>query len=87
LLSTNPANLNIQYVKIDKILRSDMIIFIIDNQHLLFIDLNQDIGPHSLFATYSTINETIIQFSSFFEDLLNLSELREQNNQLKSDPI
>ena len=87
LLSRNPPNLDIEYVKIDKILRSDIIFYIIDRQHLLFIDLNQDIGPNSLFATYSTINETIIQFSSLFEDLLNLSELREQNNQLKSDPI
>jgi len=79
--------LDIEYVKSDKILRSDIIFYIIDRQHLLFIDLNQDIGPNSFFATYSTINETIIQFSSFFEDLLNLSELREQNNQLKSYPI
>ena len=87
LLSRNPPNLDIEYVKSAKILRTDIIFYIIDRQHLLFIDLNQDIGPNSLFATYSTINETIIQFSSFFEDLLNLSELREQNNQLKSDPI
>ena len=87
LLSRNPSNLDIEYVKSAKILRTDIIFYIIDRQHLLFIDLNQDIGPNSLFATYSTINETIIQFSSFFEDLLNLSELREQNNQLKSDPI
>jgi hypothetical protein len=87
LLSRNPPNLDIEYVKIAKILRSDIIFYIIDLQHLLFIDLNQDIGTNSFFATYSTTNETIIQFSSFFEDLLNLSELREQNNQLKSDPI
>ena len=87
LLSRNPPNLDIEYVKSAKILRTDIIFYIIDRQHLFFIDLNQDIGPNSLFATYSTINETIIQFSNFFEDLLNLSELREQNNQLKSDPI
>ena len=86
-LSRNPPNLDIEYVKSAKILRTDIIFYIIDHQHLLFIDLNQDIGSNSLFATYSTINETIIQFSNFFEDLLNLSELREQNNQLKSDPI
>jgi hypothetical protein len=76
-----------EYVKSAKILRTDIIFYIIDREHLLFIDLNQDIGPNRLFATYSTINETIIQFSSLFEDLLNLSELREQNTQLKSDPI
>ena len=86
-LSKNPPNLDIEYVKSAKILRTDIIFYIIDREHLLFIDLNQDIGPNSLFATYSTINETIIQFSSLFEDLLNLSELREQNTQLKSDPI
>jgi hypothetical protein len=86
-LSRNPPNLDIEYVKSAKILRNDIIFYIIDREHLLFIDLNQDIGPNSLFATYSTINETIIQFSSLFEDLLNLSELREQNTQLKSDPI
>ena len=86
-LPRNPPNLDIEYVKSTKISRTDIIFYIIDRQHLLFIDLDQDVGPNSLFATYSTINEIIIQFSSFFEDLLNLSELREQNNQLKSDPI
>ena len=79
LLSTNPANLNIQYVKIGKIFRSDMIIFIIDNQHLLFIDLKQDIDPNNFLATYSANSNIILQFSSFFENLLNLSELREQS--------
>jgi hypothetical protein len=79
LLSTNPANLNIQYVNIGKIFRSDMIIFIIDNQHLLFIDLKQDIDPNNFLATYSANSNIILQFSSFFENLLNLSELREQS--------
>ena len=79
LLSTNPANLNIQYVKIGKIFRSDMIIFIIDNQHLLFIDLKQDIDPNNFLATYSANSNIILQFSSFFENLSNLSELREQS--------
>ncbi len=79
LLSRNLANLNIQYVKIGKIFRSDMIIFIIDNQHLLFIDLKQDIDPNNFLATYSANSNIILQFSSFFENLLNLSELREQS--------
>jgi hypothetical protein len=79
LLSTNPANLNIQYVKIGKIFRSDMIIFIIDNQHLLFIDWKQDIDPNNFLAIYSANSNIILQFSSFFENLLNLSELREQS--------
>ena len=79
LLSTNPANLNIQYVKIGKIFGSDMIIFIIDNQHLLFIDLKQDIDPNNFLATYTANSNIILQFSSFFENLSNLSELREQS--------
>jgi hypothetical protein len=40
-LSKKPATLDIQYVKIDKILRPDMIIYIIDHQHLLFIELKK----------------------------------------------
>ena len=77
LLSKKPADLDIQYVKIAKILRSDMIIFLIDHQHLLFIDLKKDIGPNSFLATYSANRNIILQFSSLFENLLNLSELRE----------
>ena len=65
LLSTNPANLNIQYIKIGKIFRSDMIIFIIDNQHLLFIDLKQDIDPNNFLATYSQIVILYFNFLAF----------------------
>jgi hypothetical protein len=55
-----------------------MIIFIIGCQHLLFIDLKQDNGSNSFLATYSENSNIILQFSSFYEKLLNLSELREQ---------
>ncbi len=79
LLSRKPATLDIQYVKIDKKLRSDMIIFIIDHQHLLFIDLKKDMSPNNLLTTYTSNSNIILQFSSLFENLLNLSELREQS--------
>lgn len=79
LLSRKPATLDTQYVKIDKILRSDMIIFIIDHQHLLFIDLKKDMSPNNLLATYTANSNIILQFSSLFENLLNLSELRERS--------
>ena len=80
LLSRKPATLDIQYVKIDKILRSDMIIFIIDHQHLLFIDLKKDMSPNNLLAIYTANSNIILQFSSLFENLLNLSELRERSS-------
>ena len=79
MLSRKPDDLDIQYVKIAKILRSDMIIFIIDHQHLLFIDLKKDMSPNNLLATYSANRNIILQFSSFFENLLNLSELSERS--------
>ena len=79
MLSRKPATLDIQYVKIDKILRSDMIIFIIDHQHLLFIDLKKDMNPNNLLTIYTANSNIILQFSSLFENLLNLSELREQS--------
>jgi hypothetical protein len=79
LLSRKPATLDIQYVKIDKIFRSDMIIFIIDQQHLLFIDLKKDMSSNNLLATYTANSNIILQFSSLFENLSNLSELREQS--------
>ena len=82
LLSRKPATLDIQYVKIDKKLRSDMIIFIIDHQHLLFIDLKQDIDPNNFLATYTANSNIILQFSSLFENLSNLSELREQSDKI-----
>ena len=80
LLSRKPATLDIQYVKIDKILRSDMIIFIIDHQHLLFIDLKKDMNPNNLLTIYTANSNIILQFSSLFENLLNLSELRERSS-------
>jgi hypothetical protein len=80
LLSRKPAALlDIQYVKIDKILRSDIIFFIIDDQHLFFIDLKNDMDPNNFLATYSSNSNIILQFSNLFENLLNLSELREQS--------
>jgi hypothetical protein len=79
LLSRKPALLDIQYVKIDKILRSDIIFFIIDDQHLFFIDLKNDMDPNNFLATYSANSNIILQFSNLFENLLNLSELREQS--------
>ena len=82
LLSRKPATLDIQYVKIDKKLRSDMIIFIIDHQHLLFIDLKKDMSPNDLLATYTANNNIILQLSSLLENLSNLSELREQSTKI-----
>ena len=82
MLSRKPATLDIQYVKIDKKLRSDMIIFIIDHQHLLFIDLKKDMSPNNLLATYTANSNIILQFSSLFENLSNLSELREQSTKI-----
>ena len=79
LLSRKPALLDIQYVKIDKILRSDIIFFIIDDQHLFFIDLKNDMDPNNFLATYSANSNIILQFYNLFENLLNLSELREQS--------
>jgi hypothetical protein len=46
---------------------------------LLFIDWKQDIDPNNFLAIYSANSNIILQFSSFFENLLNLSELREQS--------
>ena len=61
LLSTNSTNMeNIQYRKIVKSLRSDMIVLIIDNQHLIFIDLKQHMDPNRLLASYSTMIIMII---------------------------
>ena len=60
-----------------------MIIFIMDCKHLLFIDLKQDNGSNSFLATYSENSNIILQFSSFYEKLLNLSELREQIGPIK----
>jgi hypothetical protein len=79
LLFTKPTNLDIQYQKIAKILRADMIIFIIDQQHLIFIDIKNDMDPNTLLAIYSTNSNIILQFRNLFSYLINLSELREQS--------
>ena len=79
LLSTDSTNLlNIEYRKIVKPLRSDMIAFIIDNQHLIIINLKQNMDLAPLLATYSTNNNSILQFYSLFDNLWTLSELKEQ---------
>lgn len=78
LLSTTPANLDIKYEKIAKILRADMIILITDNQHLLYIDLTNEINSDRILAIYSTDNNIILHFCNLFEYLIDLSELREQ---------
>jgi hypothetical protein len=83
LLSIKPTNLDIEYEKLDKILRADMIIFIIDQQHLIFIDLKNDMDPNTLLAIYSTNSNIILHFCNLFSCLINLSELREQS--AKSD--
>ncbi len=78
LFPNESTNADIQYGKIAKIFKSDMIIFIIDYQHLLFMDLKQDNSENSFLAAYSGNSNIILQFSSFYEKLLTLSELREQ---------
>ena len=68
LLSTDSTNLlNIEYRKIVKPLRSDMIAFIIDNQHLIIINLKQNMDLAPLLATYST---NIIIFFDFIVYLI-----------------
>ena len=42
------------------------------------MDLKQDNSENSFLAAYSGNNKIILQFSSFYEKLLTLSELREQ---------
>ena len=81
LLSIKPTNLDIECEKIDKILRADMIIFIIDQQHLIFIDLKNDMIPNTLLAIYSTNSNIILHFCNLFICLINLSELREQSTE------
>ena len=56
-----------------------MIIFIIDQQHLIFIDIKNDMDPNTLLAIYSTNSNIILQFRNLFSYLINLSELREQS--------
>jgi hypothetical protein len=83
LLSPNSTNmLNIHYRKICKPLSYDMIVLIIDYQHLIFIDFNQHVDPNRLLASYSTNNNdnnnsSNLQFYSLFENLWTLSELKE----------
>lgn len=79
LLPKEHPDSDIQYVKIDKTLDSDMIVFIIDRQHMIFIHLKQDINVNSFLATYSTNSNIIHHFSFFFANLISLSELREQS--------
>ena len=87
LLSTNSTNLlNIQYRKIVKPLRSDMIAFIIEHQHLIFIDLKQNMDFNQLLAIYSiTNNNNNSTFYNLFEDLWTLSELKEQPTKYKEN--
>jgi len=87
LLSTNSTNLlNIQYRKIVKPLRSDMIAFIIEHQHLIFIDLKQNMDFNQLLAIYSTTNNNNNStFYNLFEDLWTLSELKEQPTKYKEN--
>ena len=81
LLSTNSTDLlNIEYRRIVKPLRSDMIVFIIDKQHLIFIDLKQHMDFNQFVATYSTNNNIISQFYNLFDNLWCLSELMEQHS-------
>jgi hypothetical protein len=82
LLSTRSTDLlNIQYRKIAKSLRSDMIFVIIEHQHLIFIDLKQQYTElNQLLAIYSTNNNSILQFNRMFENLWALSELKEQSD-------
>ena len=82
LLPKEPPDSDIQYVKIDKTLDSDMIVFIIDRQHMIFIHLKQDINVNSFLATYSTNSNIIHHFSFFFTNLISLSELREQSTKI-----
>ena len=81
LFSTNSTDLlNIEYRRIVKPLRSDMLAFIIDKQHLIFIDLKQNMDFNQFLATYSTNNNIILQFYNLFDDLWCLSELKEQRS-------
>jgi hypothetical protein len=82
LLPKEHPDSDIQYVKIDKTLDSDMIVFIIDRQHMIFIHLKQDINVNSFLATYSTNSNIIHHFSFFFANLISLSELREQSTKI-----
>ncbi|MGZ5491365.1 MAG: hypothetical protein ACXWE6_11560 [Nitrososphaeraceae archaeon] len=82
LLPKEPPDSDIRYVKIDKTLDSDMIVFIIDRQHMIFIHLKQDINVNSFLATYSTNSNIIHHFSFFFANLISLSELREQSTKI-----
>ena len=82
LLPKEPPDSDIQYVNIGKIIDSDMIVFIIDRQHMIFIHLKQDINVNSFLATYSTNSNTIHHFSYFFANLISLSELREQSTKI-----
>jgi hypothetical protein len=81
LLPTNNTDmLNIHYRKIVKPLSYDMIVLIIDCQHLIFIDLKQSMDLNRILASYSTNNNnnsSNLQFYSLFENLWNLSELKE----------
>ena len=79
LLSTMTVNLDIKYEKIAKILIADMIILITDNQHLLYIDLTNEINSDRILAIYSTDSNIILHFCNLFENLIDLSELREQS--------
>ena len=81
LLSTNYTDLlNTKYRRIVKPLRSDMIVFIIDKEHLIFIDLKQHVDFDQLLVTYSTNNNIISQFYNLFDNLWCLSELKEQHS-------
>lgn len=81
LLSTNSTDLlNTEYRRIVKPLRSDMLVFIIDKQHLILIDLKQHMDFNQLLATYSTNNNIIFQFYNLFDNLWCLSELKEQHS-------
>jgi hypothetical protein len=58
-----------------------MIILITDNQHLLYIDLTNEINSDRILAIYSTDNNIILHFCNLFEYLIDLSELREQSSE------
>ena len=74
-----PANLDIKYERIAKILIANMIILITDSQHLLYIDLTNQINSDRILAIYSTDSNIILHFCNLFENLMDLSELREQS--------
>jgi len=63
-----------------------MIAFIIEHQHLIFIDLKQNMDFNQLLAIYSiTNNNNNSTFYNLFEDLWTLSELKEQPTKYKEN--